>query len=245
MFPRPILLGTLVALCVTGSSAPAFGQSAKIAPVFSLQWKPKLGEIHLYDVNVTFDYGQTSLQFKSQLTVKVVAVSDDGGYTIQTSTSDAKVDSGTEVKDLASQSPETQYYSKVGAPTGLSLAKRDPDPFADLLDHLTEFESPSHSVKVGESWTNPLMNSKRGLFGAARLTYTLVDVYHEGGRHLAKIRYNASIGMDPEAASGTLILNRANNALFRLDATIPHFKPEGTLDESAISITIRELILKP
>jgi hypothetical protein len=208
--------------------------------VFALRWKPKPGETHVYRVNVKFDYGGDGVQFNSDLKVKVMEVNDDGGYSVQTSTSNASLNSGNETRDLPLQTPVTQYYSKLGLPTGQSLLTRDPDPFADLLDHLTEFQAPLHGVKVRDSWVNRPTGPKTSLFGQPRLTYTLVDVYKDGERHLAKIRYQASVETDPEAASGTLILDRSNFYLTGVDATIPHFRPEGAREDAAVTITLRE-----
>jgi hypothetical protein len=205
-----------------------------------LRWKPKVGEVHVYHVNVKFDYGEAAMEFKSDLRVKVTAVADDGGYTVQTSTTGASINSGSETRDLPLQSPETEYYSSLGLPKGHSLLTRDPDPFSDLLEHLTEFQAPSRPVRVRGSWTNRPVGPKTSLFGQPRISYTLVDAYHDGARHLAKVRYQAAVETDPFAASGTIILDRSNNYLAEVDATIPHFKPPDAKEEAAVTISVKE-----
>lgn len=225
-----------LAVLLTGSSA----QITSSDGLYSLRWAPKVGEVHLYRVKVKFDYGEGAMEFNSDLKVKVLAVAANGNYAIQTSTTSATLDSGNEVRELPAQPPVTQYYTKVGLPSGSSLQTRDPDPFADLLDHLTEFQAPPNRVRVKDSWINKPTGPKTGIFSQPRITYTFVDVFKDGNRHMAKIRYQAFFGMDSEAATGTLILDRSSNFLSQVDATIPHFKPEGVKEESSVSITLKE-----
>jgi hypothetical protein len=237
------------ALCVTAVFAgfPTAGEACGTKQIvstdgfYTLRWQPKTGEVHYYQVNVKFDYGGVAtLEFKSELKVKVTDVAANGNYTLQTLTTAATIVSGEEVKALPEQPPTNQYYTKMGIPTGPSLHGRDPDPFEDLLDHLTEFQSPPYKVRLKDQWVNRPTGPKTGIFSEPRLSYTFVDAYKEGARHFSKIRYQASIGVDPDAASGTLILDRSNNYLSEVNATIPHFRPENAKEDSIVTISVKE-----
>lgn len=223
-----------MALGLAGASVFVYGEPHQ------LRWHPKPDELHFYRVSLKFDYSGAVLQFASNLKVKVLKVDPDGSFSIQTSTSGATVESGEEKRVLPDQAPVVQAYDPSGLPKAGNPGARDADPFSDLLNHLTEFAAPANAVKVGESWVSGGSDPKEGWFGHAKLTYTLADVFQEGGRHFAKIRYSAFFGGDPEAATGTLILDRTENALTELQAVIPHFRPEGTAEEAAVSVSIKE-----
>jgi hypothetical protein len=207
---------------------------------YSLEWRPKLGESHTYSLSVDFNYQEGSIRFDSSLRTTVLGVAGDGSYRLEVRTTHAVATSGSDKQEIPDQQPQVQKYDRRGMPLGLKPTDRDKDPFADLLDHLTEFQSPGRPVAIGESWLNAVSGPKLSLFGIPRITYRLDSVSRSGTGAHAFVRYTASSGFDKYVATGSLILSRPNNSLMHMDVKIPHFAPEGSGEEAAVSVVLQE-----
>ncbi len=207
---------------------------------YSLEWKPKQGETHLYHVVVRFDYGGNELRFDTDLKTLVLGVASDGSYRVETRSLNAVARTADEKHELPAQPPQTQRYDRRGLPLELKASARDSDPFADLLDHLTEFQTPGRPVAIGGKWLNSVAGPKDSLFGVPRITYELDSVSESGAGSHANVRYTATSGFDRNAATGNLILTRPSNSLSHMDVKIPHFQPEGSNEVASVSIVLDE-----
>jgi hypothetical protein len=207
-----------------------------------LAWKPKVAEKHLYSIVVTLDYGTTTVEFDSQLSTRVVSVDPDGSYSLETLTLNPTERSGDQVQDLQRQGPVLEKYDRRGAP----IEKKDAtppesDPFAELMDHLTEYQTPRHAVAEGDSWTSEHALATSGAMADARLKYTLSELIRSGDHGYAQIAIEARKGKDIPIASGTLTLLRPSNSLFRLEEEIPKFLPTGANMPADVHITLQEV----
>jgi hypothetical protein len=203
-----------------------------------LDWRPVVGETHLYSVRVHFTIEGSGMDFNSTLETKVLGVAEDGSYRLSTRTfnSTNKSDEGTQ--KLPDVPPEIARYDSRGL--RISTGKKESDPFSDLLDHLTSYQSPGHPVVVGDTWVNETTESKTDFFGEPHVKYRLAELTHSATGDYARVSYTASKGIDPNAATGSLILKRPTNTLVHLDVVIPHFMPEGSREEARVLILVQE-----
>jgi hypothetical protein len=207
----------------------------------SLTWKPQVGEQHLYHVSVTFRYIGAPIEFRSNLNLTVVSVFPDGSYQLKSETSDAREIGGDEVQKLEQQLPSTQKYDRNGLPIDLKEGSRDSDPFADLLDHLTEFQSPIHPLAEGGTWKNQVVGLKKGIFSRPRINYTLLRLFQGTDKPYAEIGVRAVAADQSELASGTVLLKRPDNYLYRMEEVIPNFWPEGASESTYVHIVVQEM----
>ena|GEM_PF-4910707 len=218
----------------------ALGIALAAKPV-SLTWHPQLGESHRYRVSVVFNYSSNAtVEFRSNLDLTVVAVSPDGSYDLKSETSDAKMLGGADEQKLPPQPATVQKYDKNGLPIDVKPDTRDADPFADLLDHLTEFQSPLHPVDTGATWKNQVVGIKRGIFSRPRINYTLLRITEGADHPYAQIGVRAVSADQSELATGTVVLRRPDNCLMRMEEVIPNFWPEGANQGVNVHIIVQE-----
>ena len=210
------------------------------APV-SLIWHPVLGERHHYNVDVSFAYPGSTIEFRSLLDLTVVGLEPNGAYELKSETTDARMVGGTDVQKLPPQPATIQKYDKYGLPIDVKEDSRDADPFADLLDHLTEFQSPLHLVEPGATWKNQVIGVKKGIFGRPRITYTFLRTFEGSDKPYAQIGLRAQAADQSELATGTVFLKRPNNSLFRMEEAIPNFWPEGASESTYVHIKVQEV----
>ncbi|HWD40261.1 MAG TPA: hypothetical protein VG944_15540 [Fimbriimonas sp.] len=211
-----------------------------MAPQYQLAWKPVVGETHSYSVSVRFDYDPGALDIESDLTLKVLSVDPKGNYRLRVTSKNATAKIGGETKPLDEQQPSDQSFAADGTPLDRSVREENKDGFSDLLNHLTVFQAPPHAIRVGDSWQNRPSGPKTGFLGTPWITYRFAEIVKSAKSSYAKVRYEARHGLDPQAANGTLLLSRPNNALYRLVVSILHFKPEGTAVEATVDVVVQE-----
>jgi hypothetical protein len=205
-----------------------------------LDWKPALGEIHRYTVSVQFRIEGAHMEFSSLLETKVLGVAEDGSYRLSTRTLHAMSKSAGGETPLPDEPPSVERFDRRGLPLAKAGDKKELDPFSDLLDHLTEYQSPGHPVRVGDSWVNEVGGPKQSLFGEPRISYRLSELTHSDSGDYARVSYTAANSIDPFAATGSLIVARPDNHLVHLDVVIPHFMPEGSREEARVQIILQE-----
>lgn len=209
-------------------------------PTYDLAWKPKKGEVHHYHIAVHFDYNGDVLDFTSDLAMEVLGVASDGTYRLSTRTTHAIAASGDDRQALPDEQPTEQRFDRVGRPILSGDPPKYSDPFSDLLDHLTEYQSPERPVAVGDSWVNLRSGPKTGWFGLPHITYRLANVAKGDKETFARISYIATVDLDPYAATGNLVLSMTDNHLVHMDVVIPHFKPENAGEEARVQVELTE-----
>ena len=181
---------------------------------YTLKRAFKVGDVRKYSVAGKFDFNGTDIDFTATATEKVVAVADDGGYSIEEKQTDSKIN-GQEAPGSGSETPTVTSYKSTGEIIEIKSDHVEPNTYR--FANLAVFLLPGKEVKAGDTWTADIKaDSKTGAVDA-KASYTLVGEDKAGGKDALKVKYTIKESGDAGASSdGTMWVDKADNSLIKL-----------------------------
>jgi hypothetical protein len=185
----------------------------------SLKPRPKAGDQRQYKVSAEFNSDQFQAKFSQDQLQKILDVKADGGYTVETTNTNTKI----EVSGQSVDGPEDKSTSTHEATNRVTKIEgsQAPDATVYRLARLNTFEAPDKTVSVGDTFdvTVPA-DSKLGT-PAQKNTYKVEAMEKVKDWDTAKITFTheETEGTDKSSIKGTVWINTADGSMVKNEGT--------------------------
>jgi hypothetical protein len=208
---RIVGLSAIAALSLTALAM----QSAAI-----LKRVAKTGDVAKFRMKADIDYQGSAVSFTGLITEKVTKVAEDGQYTIESATTEGKVNfAGAEMAtDAQGSSASTSVFKSNGEI--VSIAAEQSDPNLLRLANLLSLRFSSNAVKVGDSWEIAIAKNEQGAVEAKGVC-KLEAQEKVGERDTYRIHgtLKETIEKEPAAVDATYWVDVKDGSLVKLTGT--------------------------
>jgi hypothetical protein len=186
----------------------------------TLKRSSKVGEISKYRLKAEMDYQGTPIVFSALVTEKVTKVADDGQYTIESGTSEGKVNMGGNEMDAGGQGPGTSVTTFKSTGEVVSITADQSDPNMYRMANLQSLQFPGTVLKVGDSWNVAIKKDDHGSVDA-KGSYKVEAQEKVGDYDTYRIHgtMKESIDKDPASVDATYWINVKDGTLVKLTGT--------------------------
>ncbi len=186
-----------------------------------LKRTPKVGDQAKYHLKAEFEANGQPSSFSATITDKVTKVADNGNYTVESATSEARVNlGGTDIDpgDSANQLTTTTFSKSNEV---ISVESSQADPAQMRMANMQNIKFPDTPLKVGDSWTIEIKKGDKG-GNPVKGKFTVEGRETIGGFDSLKIRGSAkeTIEQDPMGMEGTYWISVKDASLVKAVGTI-------------------------
>lgn len=217
------LIGVACALGVL--TAVSFGQDPMTAPVSnsdaaSFKRVLKVGDTMKFKLKADLEFSGQQVGFTSNVQEKVTDVGADGGYKIESSQSDSKINMNGQEQDVPDQAhSNTTSYNAAGEI--LEITGDNVESGAYRMATLGVLKAPDAPAKIGDAWTYKIAaNSKTGVVNSTA-DYKYLANEKIGDRDTVKVsvKVHENEGSDPASNEGTVWLDVKDFSMVKSDTT--------------------------
>ena len=227
-------LGVLAVCCLAKSGPRAY----------DLTWRPHQGQVLRYRISMDMQLEGTEINLDADLLEAVRRKNPNGPFEVTSTTKHLRVISGGEIQSLPDEPSVTESYDAVGrrsAPTTVTQARSEPDPFSQVMESSTDFRPPSVPVKVAAKWSQSVSGDRKAGRRSARLDYRFVGIGHQGKIPVIHIKFafTETEGEMRVKSDGYFLIDSRDNSILNSEATVHNARISPDTEPGTVAVRMR------
>jgi hypothetical protein len=187
---------------------------------YDLQRKVKTGDTLKFSIRAELTIGENFAVMTGISTEKVIKVESDGTFSVESTTTEGKVEIEQEPQAIPPQAPSVSVYRSTGQVTEIRGDKIDSSLYR--LANISTFQAPSGPVKIGDTWTRTFESDVKTGAVAATGKYTFEGLEKVGEIEAAKVKMSFEEQSQPRPATseGYFWIDPTNGSLLKSELMI-------------------------
>ena len=182
---------------------------------------PKVGEVSKYRLKAEMDMGGQPITFTGLIMEKVTKVADSGDYTVESNTSEAKVNVGGTEMDASGQgdAKTTTTFKSTGEVVTVLSEMADPNIYR--IANLNSLRFPATALKVGDKWDVAIKKDDKGsVEGKGSYKVEAREKIGEYDTYKITGSFKETTGDQPAGMDGTFWINVKDGTLVKMTGTM-------------------------